>query len=213
VEEHKLPNDEIAEGDVVGTNPSTKHRHAPSKQAAHHVEHPLSLDTLRINLQGHGELRRHKAETLKAKGCRGLGGERAQRVGEKRRHGCYSRDEPLFKGRPPRSCPETPQEVSPDAHRCTQPMTWGPAPQVTQLVRWSPSTEKANRRARSVLPTRGSAPLHLRRKQRLRPLAWGPRPTCHAPGASVSVCAEGEPPCEERIAAPLYPRRKQRSSP
>jgi hypothetical protein len=81
-----------------------------------------------MNLQGHGELQRRKAETLKAKGRRGLGGERAQRVGEKRRHGCYSRDEPHFKGRLPRSHPETPWEVSPDAHRCTQPMTRGPGP-------------------------------------------------------------------------------------
>jgi hypothetical protein len=43
-------------------------RITPSKQATHHVEHPLSLDMLGMNLQGHGELRRCKAETLKAKG-------------------------------------------------------------------------------------------------------------------------------------------------
>jgi hypothetical protein len=38
---------------------------------------------LEMNLQGHGKLWRHKAETLKAKGRRELKGERAPRVGEK----------------------------------------------------------------------------------------------------------------------------------
>jgi hypothetical protein len=47
---------------------STERRRAPSKQAAHHVEHPLSLDMLGMNVQGHDELRRRKAETLEAKG-------------------------------------------------------------------------------------------------------------------------------------------------
>jgi hypothetical protein len=56
--------------------------------------------------QGHGELWQRKAETLKAKGRRELEGKRASRVGEKQDNGYYSRDEPLFKGRFPRSCPE-----------------------------------------------------------------------------------------------------------
>jgi hypothetical protein len=112
----------------AGANPSAERRCIPFKQAAHHVEHPLSLGTLGMNLQGHDKLRRRKAETLKAKGRRELGGKRAQRVGEKRRHSCYSRDEPLFKGRLPRSRPKTPWEVSPDAHRSTQPMTRRPGP-------------------------------------------------------------------------------------
>jgi hypothetical protein len=38
---------------------------------------------LEMNLQGHGKLWRHKAETLKAKGHREIEGERAPRVGEK----------------------------------------------------------------------------------------------------------------------------------
>jgi hypothetical protein len=38
---------------------------------------------LEMNLQGHGKLWRHKAQTLKAKGRRELEGERATRVGEK----------------------------------------------------------------------------------------------------------------------------------
>jgi hypothetical protein len=46
-------------------------------------KHPLSLGTLGMNLQGHGKLRRRKAETLKAKERRELGGKRAHQGGEK----------------------------------------------------------------------------------------------------------------------------------
>jgi hypothetical protein len=45
-----------------------------------------------------------------------------------------------------------------------------------------------------------------------QPLARGPGPTSHTPWVSVSVCEEGEPPCEERTAVPLHPRRKQRTN-
>jgi hypothetical protein len=38
-------------------------------------KHPLSLSTLGMDLQGHGKLRRRKAEILKAKGRRELRGE------------------------------------------------------------------------------------------------------------------------------------------
>jgi hypothetical protein len=124
--EHELSGGKFAGEDGADANPSAKCRHIPSKQAVHHVEHPLSLGTFGMSLQGHGKLRQCKAETLKAKGRRELGGERAQQVGEK--HGCYLRDEPLFKGRLPRSRPKTSREVSPDAHRSTHPMTRGPSP-------------------------------------------------------------------------------------
>jgi hypothetical protein len=97
-------------------DPSTERRRAPSRQVVRQVKHPLGLKALGINLQGHGKLRRRKSETLKAKGRRELGGERAPRVGEKRMHGCYSKDEPLFKGRLPCSRPETPWEVSPPVY-------------------------------------------------------------------------------------------------
>jgi hypothetical protein len=69
--------------DGAGANPSAEHRCIPSKQAVYHVEHSLSLGTLGMNLQGHGKLRQRKAETLKAKGHRELGGERSPQVGEK----------------------------------------------------------------------------------------------------------------------------------
>jgi hypothetical protein len=50
----------------------------------------------------------------------------------------------------------------------------------------------------------------------IQPLAWGPRPTCLAPGAPVSMCGEGEPTREERAtacgSAPLCPRRNRQPS-
>jgi hypothetical protein len=142
---------------------------------------------------------------------RELGGERTQRVGEKRRHGCYSRDEPLFKGRLLRSCPERPREVSLEAHRSTQPMTRGPAPQVIRLVRWSPSAQKANRRAGSESPRLFTPP-----RAAVQPLAQGPGSTSHTPRASTSVCGEGEPPRKEHTTSygsvPLHLRRNQQPS-
>jgi hypothetical protein len=59
----------------------------------------------------------------------GKGAQRARRredatSGREARHGCYSRDEPLFKDRLPRSRLEMSREVSPDAHRGIHPM-WG----------------------------------------------------------------------------------------
>jgi hypothetical protein len=79
-------------------------------------------------------------------------------------------------------------------------------------------TKKANHRTRSVQLPRGYVPLHLRRNQwskrrtatqeaynrpavvRLLSFAatggptWGPRPTCHATGASVTGCGKIAPP-------------------
>jgi hypothetical protein len=96
--------------------------------------------------------------------------------GREARHGCYSRDEPLFKGKLPRSHLETSREVSPDAHRGIHPMTRGLVPQVIQLARWSSSAKKANRHTRSVLPSRGSAPPRLHRNQRSNLWHRGPDP-------------------------------------
>jgi hypothetical protein len=109
--------------------------------------------------------------------------------GREARHGCYSRDETLFKGRLPRSHLETSREVSPDAHRGIHPMTRGPGPtshtadalvfeceegepphkeratahgSVPPSSSPRPTVKKANRHTRSVLPPRGSAPSRLR---------------------------------------------------
>jgi hypothetical protein len=123
----------------------------------------------------------------------GKGAQRARRrkgtmSGREARHGCYSRDEPLFKGRLPRSRLEMSREVSPDAHRGIHPMTRGPGP--TSHTRsvlpprgrappssWPrPTVMKANRRTRSVLPPHGSAPPRLRRNQRSNLSHGGPDP-------------------------------------
>jgi hypothetical protein len=48
-EEHELPGGVTVEGDVAGADPSAEHWRAPSNQAAHRVERPLSLETLRMN--------------------------------------------------------------------------------------------------------------------------------------------------------------------
>jgi hypothetical protein len=63
----------------------------------------------------------------------GKGTQRARRrkdtaSGREARHGCYSRDEPLFKGRLPCSRLEAQREASPDTHRGIHPMTRGPGP-------------------------------------------------------------------------------------
>jgi hypothetical protein len=43
-------------------------------------------------------------------------------------------------------------------------------------------------------------------------MTQGLGPTSHTAGMLVSKCEEGEPPCEEQIAAPLRLRQKQRLS-
>jgi hypothetical protein len=87
-----------------------------------------------------------------------------------------------------------------------------------------PAIKKANHHTRSVQPPCGYTPFHLRRNQRSRRrtaaqgacnhprgrapleaslqlvvqlLAWGPRPTCHTPGAPV--------PEYRKVAPPLAP--------
>jgi hypothetical protein len=104
--EHELSGGKFAEEDGAGANPSAKRRRIPSKQAAHHVEHPLSLGTLGMSLQGHGKLRQCKAETLKAKGRRELGGERAQRVGEKQGMAATRGMNPFLKADSPARAPK-----------------------------------------------------------------------------------------------------------
>jgi hypothetical protein len=76
--EHELPGGEITEGSGVGADPSSVCRRAPSEQVAHQVECPLGLETLRMNQRGHGDYGGGKQKRANAKGCRGLGGERAQ---------------------------------------------------------------------------------------------------------------------------------------
>jgi hypothetical protein len=96
-------------------------------------------------------------------------------------------------------------------------MTRGPASHVIQLAHWSQSAKKANRRARSVLPTRGRCAASSSPRPTAQPPAWGPRPTCHTPGVPIPEYEEGEPPREERASAygsvPLRLRQNQQPSP
>jgi hypothetical protein len=69
---HELSSGKFTGVEGAGANPFAERRRIPSKQAVYHVEHPLSLGMLEMNLKGHGKLWRHKAETLKAKGRREL---------------------------------------------------------------------------------------------------------------------------------------------
>jgi hypothetical protein len=83
---------------------------------------------LGMKLQGHGKLRQRKAETLKAKGRRELGGERMSRVGEKQGMAATRGMNPSLKTELPHSRLEASREVSPDAHQGIHPMTRGPGP-------------------------------------------------------------------------------------
>jgi hypothetical protein len=148
----------------------------------------------------------------------GKGAQRAQRrkdtaSGKEARHGCYSKGRPLFKGRFPCSRPEASRARSPPM-RTRVPILWhgGQASHVIQAgpkheegesshkerataLRLyalpsspQPAVKKANCRTRSVQPPRGRAPPWFLCKPVVQPLAWGPRPTCHAPSAPVSGC-------------------------
>jgi hypothetical protein len=150
--------------------PSRKKRRARAPQRRHH----------RGGRRWHGPFHRtparsiqwSKVETLKAKGRRELGGEKARQVGEKRRHVCYSRDEPLLKGRLPRSRFETPRKVSPEAHRHTQPKMRVPNPTShTAGALVSECGEGEPPRKERIV-----APLRLRRKQQPSLWPWGPGP-------------------------------------
>jgi hypothetical protein len=102
--------------DNAGTNPSAERRHIPSKQAVYHFEHSLSLGVLGMKSQGHGKLRQREPETLKAKGRRELGGERALRVGKKQDMAATRGVNPFLKADFPARAPKHHSKVSPDAH-------------------------------------------------------------------------------------------------
>ena len=80
---------------------------------------------------------------------RGLEGERAQRVGEKRKHNCYSQGESLFKQTPARA-PKRHGKSPPARTEATRPMTRGPRPTSHLAGVWI--SKKANRHARSESP-------------------------------------------------------------
>jgi hypothetical protein len=149
--------------DDASANPSAEHRHIPSKQAVYHFEHPLSLGALEMKSQGHGKLRQHKAETLKAKGHRELEGERAPRVGENQDMATTRGMTPFLKvDFPARASKHHGQGLPRCAPRFPSYDT-GARPHMSYKL--AQSAKKANRRTRSVQLPRGCAPLHLRRVQ------------------------------------------------
>jgi hypothetical protein len=112
---HELSSCKFTGVDGTGANPSAEHRRIPSKQARDELTRPWQTTTTQSrDLEGKGAQRARRQED--------------DASGREARHGCYSRDDPLFKGRLPRSRLETSREVSPDAHRGIHPMTRGPGP-------------------------------------------------------------------------------------
>jgi hypothetical protein len=168
-----------------------------------------------MKLQGHGELWRHKIETLKAKGRRELEDERAPRVGEKQDMAATRWMNPFLKAAFPTRAPKRHEQSLPRCAPGFPPYDTGDRPHMSyKLVQ---SAKKANRSTRSMQSPRGYAPLHLCRKQRsrrrtaaheacnrpavVRPLGfattsgptWWPRPTSHAPGVPVTGCRKVAP--------------------
>jgi hypothetical protein len=156
---------------------------------------------LEIDLQGHGKLRRHKAETLKAKGHRELEGERAPRVGEKQDMAATQGMTPFLKADFPARAPKRHGQGLPRcAPRFPSYDTGGRPHMSYKLARSAkkanrrtrsvqpprgytpfssssqPAVKKANRRTRSVQPPRGCAPLRLRCNQRSNLWHGGPGP-------------------------------------
>jgi hypothetical protein len=152
--------------DDTGANPSAEHRRIPSKQAAYHFEHSLSLDVLGMKSQGHGKLWQREAETLKAKGRRELKGERAPRVGEKQVMSATRGVNPFLKADFPARAPKRHGQGLPRCAPGFPSYDTGARPHMSyKLTR---SAKKANLRTRSVQPPRGYTPFHLRLNQRAR---------------------------------------------
>jgi hypothetical protein len=193
-----------------------------------------------MKLQGHGKLWRHKAETLKAKGHRELGGERTPRVGKKQDMAATRGMTPFLKADFPARALKHHEQGLPRCAPGFPSYDMGARPHMSYKL--AQSMKKANRHTRSVQPPYGYTPFHLRRNQRSRrrtaaqgacnrptvirpfisaatsgqggepsrkqrstapsaslqpvvqPLAWGPRPMCHALGAPVSGCRKVAPP-------------------
>jgi hypothetical protein len=135
--------------------------------------------------------------TTRSENLEGKGAQRARRQkdaasGREARHGCYSRGEPLFKGRFPHSRPEVSGEVSPDAHQGSHPMTRGPG--LTCHTNWP----KARRR---LIVAQGAC----NRPAVIHPFIF-----------AATSGPEGEPPHKThatatRLCAPFHLRRNQRS--
>jgi hypothetical protein len=135
-----------------------------------------------------------QSRDLEGKGTQRTRRRKGTASGREARHGCYSRDEPLLKGRLPRSRPETSWEVSPDAHRSTHPMTRGPGP--TSHIAGALISEcgegEPPHKERTVDPwwRASSSPP----RPTTQSLAQGPEPKSHPPWAPTPGYGEVVPP-------------------
>jgi hypothetical protein len=152
--------------DNVGANPFAECWHIPSERVVYHFEHSLSLGVLGMKSQGHGKLRQHKAETLKAKGHRELRGERAPRVGKKQDMAMTQGVNPFLKADFLARARKRHGQGLPRCAPGFPSYDMGARPHMPyKLAR---STKKANRHTRSVQPPCGYTPFHLRHNQRSR---------------------------------------------
>jgi hypothetical protein len=164
-EEHELPDGEIAEGSGAGADPPSKRRRAPSKQAAHQVEHHLGLETLGTNQRGHGDRGNGELKSANAKGRRGLGGERTQQLERMRKRNRCTRGDSLFKEELPHSCPKKflltrtlrpSNSITDMGAQACKSCSWGAG---LRVRRRRTATQGANHRARSCVasgPLRGN---------------------------------------------------------
>jgi hypothetical protein len=90
----------------------------------------------------------------------------------KARHGYCPKDELLFKGRFPCSCPEASRASLPQCTRRHPAYGMGARPCMTRSC--LAGAKKANRRARSVLPPRGSCVASSSSRSTVQPQARGP---------------------------------------
>jgi hypothetical protein len=125
------------------------------------------MGMLEMNLQGHGKIWRHKAETLKAKGRRELEGEKAPRVGDKQGMAATRGMNPFLKADSPARAPKRHGQSLPRCAPGFPSYDTGARPHMSYS--W-PAGPKARRRR---IAARGAcyrpvvgAPLHLRRDQR-----------------------------------------------
>jgi hypothetical protein len=123
----------------------------------------------------------------------------------KARHGYCPRDELLFKGRFPRSCPEVSRASLPQLTPRHPAYGMGGRPCVTRS--WLAGAKKANCRTRSMQLPCGYTPFHLHHNQRSRrqTAAQGTcnRPAVIRPFISTATGGQGgEPPHKEHATAP-----------
>jgi hypothetical protein len=132
---------------------------------------------LEMNLQGHGKLWRHKAETLKAKGRRELEGEKAPRVGEKQGMAATRGMNLFLKADSPARAPKRHMQSLPRCAPGFPSYDTGAWPHMSYSWAAGPKARKRRIAARGVCyrPAVGAL-LHLRRDQRPNLLRGGPGP-------------------------------------